>query len=51
MNLRSLRSSEGSKERPIPYGYGFHWVTCPNYFFEIMGWVILSILSLSFPCK
>ncbi|KAI9751772.1 MAG: hypothetical protein M4579_005903 [Chaenotheca gracillima] len=46
--LRGLRSA-GGKERGIPQGYGFNWVTCPNYFFETLAWlgVWLSTWSLS----
>ena len=42
--LRDLRPL-GSKLRQIPFGYGFNLVSCPNYFFEIICWVIVSILS------
>jgi very-long-chain enoyl-CoA reductase len=41
--LRDLRPP-GSKERRIPYGYGFDWVSCPNYTFEILGWMCYSLL-------
>lgn len=43
-NLRNLRTP-GGRERKIPVGYGFDLVTCPNYFFEILGWVVLTIIS------
>ncbi|ORY77740.1 synaptic glyco protein SC2 [Protomyces lactucae-debilis] len=39
--LRDLRRP-GSTERRIPYGLGFDWVSCPNYFFEILCWVGIS---------
>lgn len=34
----------GSTERKIPRGYGFNLVSCPNYFFEIMAWVSVTLL-------
>lgn len=42
--LRDLRP-EGTRERKVPFGYGFTLVSCPNYFFEIMGWIVVSLLS------
>ncbi|KAJ3270980.1 3-oxo-5a-steroid 4- dehydrogenase [Borealophlyctis nickersoniae] len=44
VTLRNLRPP-GSRVRKIPYGYGFNWVTCPNYFFETIGWVAVSLLT------
>ncbi len=44
LNLASLRA-DGSKDHKIPYGYGFNWVSCPNYFFESLGWFTYSILT------
>lgn len=44
MTLRRLRPA-GSKKRAIPTGYGFDAVTCPNYSFEVLGWVAITILS------
>ncbi|TPX31678.1 hypothetical protein SmJEL517_g05042 [Synchytrium microbalum] len=41
MNLRP----EGSKVRKIPHGYGFDLVSCPNYFFECLGWLAVSIIN------
>lgn len=46
LNLASLRPA-GSKERRIPYGYGFDKLSCPNYFFEAWGWCILCVLSMN----
>ncbi|KAI8903039.1 3-oxo-5-alpha-steroid 4-dehydrogenase-domain-containing protein, partial [Gorgonomyces haynaldii] len=42
--LRHLRP-EGTRERNIPKGYLFEFVSCPNYTFEILGWIIFSIVS------
>ena len=44
--LRSLRRP-GTKERQIPRGLGFGWVTCPNYFFEILAWVGMALVTQS----
>lgn len=44
MTLRNLRPA-GSRKRAIPRGYGFDSVTCPNYSFEVLGWVAVWILS------
>lgn len=41
LTLRALRSP-GTRERAIPYGYGFSFISCPNYFFEIIGWVVIA---------
>jgi very-long-chain enoyl-CoA reductase len=32
--LSNLRPASGSKQRPIPKGFGFDLVSCPNYTFE-----------------
>ncbi|KZT73171.1 hypothetical protein DAEQUDRAFT_722297 [Daedalea quercina L-15889] len=47
LTLRSLRP-EGSKKRAIPYGYGFSLVSFPNYFFEILSWVTIAIMTGSY---
>lgn len=44
MTLRHLRPA-GSRKRAIPTGYGFDAVTCPNYSFEFLSWIAVSILS------
>ncbi|KAJ3562851.1 hypothetical protein NP233_g9323 [Leucocoprinus birnbaumii] len=46
MTLRSLRPP-GTRTRAIPYGYGFSLVSCPNYFFEIMGWTVVAVMTNS----
>ncbi len=47
--LSNLRTKEGSKDRPIPRGFLFELVACPNYTFEIMAWAGFSIMTnLSF---
>ncbi|KAJ3559337.1 hypothetical protein NP233_g11286 [Leucocoprinus birnbaumii] len=46
MTLRSLRPP-GTRTRAIPYGYGFSLVSCPNYFFEIMGWTVVVLMTNS----
>lgn len=44
--LRNLRSS-GGKERGIPHGLGFGLVTCPNYMFEAIAWIGITLVSWS----
>ncbi|KXN87221.1 hypothetical protein AN958_08611 [Leucoagaricus sp. SymC.cos] len=46
MTLRSLRPP-GTRTRAIPRGYGFSLVSCPNYFFEIMGWAVVAAMTNS----
>jgi very-long-chain enoyl-CoA reductase len=48
LKLRSLRPA-GTTTRAIPYGYGFSFpgISCPNYFFESMGWLTVSIMTNS----
>eukprot|EP01041_Mallomonas_annulata_P007384 gene7384-15077_t len=43
--LRNLRAKEGSLQRPIPKGFLFDYVSCPNYTFEVLSWVGYSIMS------
>ncbi|KAJ5298912.1 Glycoside hydrolase superfamily [Penicillium atrosanguineum] len=44
MILRDLRRP-GTTERGIPSGFGFSWVTCPNYCFEILAWIGVFLVS------
>jgi very-long-chain enoyl-CoA reductase len=48
VTLRNLRPV-GSRVRQIPRGYGFDWpfggISCANYFFEIMAWVVIAVWS------
>ena len=46
LKLRSLRPP-GTKIRAIPYGYGYNLVSLPNYFFEIMIWLTICVLTNS----
>lgn len=50
MALRSLRPP-GTRTRAIPYGYGFSLVSCPNYFFEVMGWAVITGMTNSLAGK
>lgn len=45
VTLRNLRPSDQSTKRQIPKGYGFSLVTCPNYLFESLGWVAVTVLA------
>lgn len=45
VQLRLLRPAEGSRERPIPSGFGFDLVACPNYLFEGLSWVGFSVMT------
>jgi very-long-chain enoyl-CoA reductase len=44
--LRNLRKS-GTTTRAIPQGLAFDLVTCPNYMFEILAWVGISLVTWS----
>jgi very-long-chain enoyl-CoA reductase len=46
LTLRNLRS-EGSTARGIPKGFGFGIVTCPNYMFEVIAWVGITLVTRS----
>ncbi|THU89772.1 hypothetical protein K435DRAFT_760778 [Dendrothele bispora CBS 962.96] len=47
LTLRSLRPA-GTKKRAIPFGYGFGMVSCPNYFFETLGWTVVAGMTGSY---
>ena len=34
-----------SKKRGIPYGWGFNQVSCANYLWESLGWIVFSLLT------
>jgi len=42
--LRNLRRP-GTKDRKIPRGFLFDYVTCPNYTFEFFAWIGFSIMT------
>lgn len=44
--LKNLRRP-GTKERGIPKGLGFSWVTCPNYMFEVVSWIGMCLITRS----
>ncbi|KAJ1972367.1 3-oxo-5a-steroid 4- dehydrogenase [Dimargaris xerosporica] len=46
INLRNLRPP-GTRVRRVPRGYGFDLVSCPNYFFEVLGWVAFTLYTQS----
>jgi len=46
--LRSLRTHPGD-DYQIPYGGLFRWVSCPNYFGEIIEWTGWAIATWSLP--
>ncbi|KAE9376201.1 hypothetical protein N431DRAFT_464243 [Stipitochalara longipes BDJ] len=46
VTLSKLRS-KGGTERGIPKGYGFSWVTCPNYLFEMIAWTGVLLVTRS----
>ncbi|KAF8983802.1 3-oxo-5a-steroid 4- dehydrogenase [Entomortierella lignicola] len=46
VTLRNLRPA-GTRVRKIPRGYGFDWISCPNYFFESVSWLAVCILTMS----
>lgn len=43
--LRGLRSSDDKGGYQIPRGFLFNYITCANYFTEILGWVGFNIAT------
>jgi very-long-chain enoyl-CoA reductase len=50
LTLRNLRPP-GTRKRAIPHGYGFGFVSCPNYFFESVAWAAVAYMSGSWAGK
>ena len=46
--LRNLRKPDESGYR-IPYGGLYRWISCPNYFGEIITWVGWAVATWSLP--
>lgn len=44
MILARLRSGN-SKDYKVPRGFAFDYITCPNYTFEIWGWILFGIAT------
>ena len=44
--LMTLRP-KGTRVRQIPRGFAFELVSCPNYFFEMVAWVAITLMNLS----
>jgi very-long-chain enoyl-CoA reductase len=44
LKLRQLRGA-GSKDRRIPHGFLFEYVSCPHYFFEILSWIGFTMVA------
>ncbi|THV01091.1 hypothetical protein K435DRAFT_423047 [Dendrothele bispora CBS 962.96] len=44
LTFRSLRR-RGDTTKAVPFGYGFGWVSCPNYLFEMLAWSVICLLS------
>lgn len=48
LHLRNLRPA-GTKVRGIPKGFGFDYVSCANYFWEVVAWASFAGLSKCVP--
>ena len=44
MVLRDLRKP-GTTERGVPHGYGFDTISCANYFWECLCWLMFSVTT------
>lgn len=44
LTLSTLRQGSDKKRYAIPYGYGFNWVSYPNYFFETLAWFFYALM-------
>ena len=47
--LRDLRASDGPNEYKVPAGGFYRWISCPNYFGEIVQWTGWAIATWSLP--
>lgn len=45
MQLRMMRPKEGSDKREPPKGGLFNLASCPNYTFEVLGWIGFSLMT------
>lgn len=50
LTLRALRPPN-TRIRAIPYGYGFTYLSCPNYFFEALAWLVICLMTGSVASK
>ncbi|RDB25951.1 hypothetical protein Hypma_006303 [Hypsizygus marmoreus] len=44
LTLRALRPAN-TRTRGIPFGYGFTYLSSPNYFFETVAWVVICVMT------
>jgi len=42
--LRNLRP-RGTKQRGIPHGWGFELVSCANYLWETLAWIVFAVMT------
>lgn len=43
--LSNLRDSKNKQQRGVPKKWGFQFVSCANYLWESLGWLIFSIMT------
>lgn len=43
--LSRLRTSGGSRGYEIPRGFLFNYITCANYFFELLAWIGFTVAT------